>query len=143
MLSWNEARTAVKKVNAKMAKLIDDISPSQNHKVIRIRYYYGETIIDQGRFNLPESLCSDEKLAAEVNKLLNIQLTNSCIPMGLLLNKSSEIFITSANQRIVPVKLLPPGTCFGLFELINHFAGIKSAPPWSVAAGAIFNIYAL
>lgn len=134
-LTWAEIRDAVKAVNAKLCKVIDDIDPPEQFTLLLIKYKYGETIINKGQTQLPDNDQTIPLNSEKLPKQLRDKLSYAPIPLGLLLNKSSEIFV-GEEERIVPLKLLNPGHFFGLFEVIDQLTGCASTPIWSVAAGA-------
>lgn len=133
---WNNVREDVRAVNPVLFHSIEKIEPNKNLSFIKARYPYGTLIIDQGVIHLPTKNGSilpldNPGISTELRK----KLSYSPIPLGLLLNKSSEVFI-DINQRPIPLNFLNPGELFGVFEALSLLTGTISTPIWSVSAGA-------
>lgn len=134
--TWGEVRQKVKQKNKALFELIEAISPDNTLSFTQIRYHFGDPIIQNGRVQLPEQ--ADQLISIDETDLSDVakNLSYSAIPLGLLLNKTSEIYIESLPGHISPLKTLTPGYAFGLFEVVNQLCGIKQFPVWSVSAGA-------
>ncbi len=127
-VTWEEIRPAVLNINSELAKLIDDICPNKKHTFIVGNYKFGDLIIDDGKLQvLPKSTDKERKIIQE-------ELQYSSIPLALLLNKQSEIFITE-DERIIPFKVFNPGKLFGVFEILNLMLGKCTDSKWSISAG--------
>lgn len=135
ILYWKDVRQEVK--NAELVRIIDNLDPGKKLRFLRLQYSYGSTIVHEGNIQIPieRDKCvplQDPLVPSYVKELLNY----STIPLGLLLNKASEIFIET-NQRIIPLNILKPGYLFGLFETLSILSNSpEPTPVWSVFAGA-------
>lgn len=128
--TWDEVRHDVKKVNPEITQIIDNLSPSKKLKFISASYGFGDIIIKKGKVQLPL-----EHKAELKNTLQTYGLDYAAIPLALLLDKSSEIFITE-NKRVIPLKVFLPGMLFGTFEMIDHWLDEKKPKLWEVSAGS-------
>src|SRR5690349_11490610 len=62
-------------------------------------------------------------------------LSYSPIPLSLLLNKNSEVFLQEA-ERTIPLNIIKPGQLFGTFETLDFIFNKPSSALWNVSAGA-------
>ncbi len=129
-VGWGEVRNGVKKVNSELCQIIDKLNPSKKLKLIKASYPFGNLIIKDGVLQLP-SKYEDMGLT----KLSKLGLDYSQIPLSLLLNKSSEIFVHE-NERAIPLKVFSPGMLFGTFETIDYLFEKQKRKIWSVSAGS-------
>jgi hypothetical protein len=125
---WKDVAEEVRAVKPELYSIIENISPAKKFPLIKASYPFGCLIIDKG--SISKIYCKNK--AHE--DLIKSELQYAKIPLGLLLDKSSEAFI-QLDDRIVPLNLLNKGNFFGNFELMNTFAGVEIEPPWSVSAG--------
>jgi hypothetical protein len=134
--NWSRIREDIKKANPDLAEIIDELSPNNKYKLIRAKYCFGDLIIKNGELRLP----SKEGLLfplshPEADKSFSAFFNYSSIPLGILLNKASEVFLTD-RDAVIPLKFLAPGEMFGTFEILNHLISHKSAPHWTISAGS-------
>lgn len=137
-VKWEQVRQDFSKLNPALYQLIEKLSPNENYSFIWARYLYGDSIVKNGKLQLP---VGDELVSIDspkVPSLVRRKLSYSPIPLSFLLNKSSEVY-TVCGQRIIPVKYFEPGNLFGLFETIDYMlCRGSSCPVWNVSAGARF-----
>ena len=135
-LTWEDVRASIKKLNKELFAVVEALSPSKKFSFIKARYPYGATIVNNGVLHLP--LKSGKSIPIHcntINSSIKNKLNYSPIPLTLLLNKSSEVFVKNY-ERIIPLKLIQPGKLFGLFEVVNILSHIKPEPIWWVTSGA-------
>ena len=136
ILSWKDIKNEIKHHNPVFFKLVEAINPPKQLKLIKATYLYGQIIVDEGRINIPNQKYELVSIAnPQFPKELRNLLDYSPIPLGMLLNKSSEVYV-EANERVVPLNVLDPGSFFGLFETLSVLAQCSSTSIWSVCAGA-------
>ncbi len=123
-VDWKDVCRSVEQVNPQLAKVINNINLKAHHKLIKATYLFGDLIIKEGQLCLPKE-----------NEKLYSQLNYSPIPLSLLLNKSSEVFLEN-NCSLLPLNILNPGDFFGTFETVNFMMNKPSSPVWNVSAGA-------
>lgn len=135
-VTWPTVREEVKRVNPELTKIIDSIDPDQKYKLIKVSYSFGDLIVDQGFLQLPDNQGKIYPVSSKhIDPHIQKQLAYSPIPLSLLLNKVSEVFIMD-NERVIPLKVLEPGNLFGTFETLNFIFQIPSQPLWYVSAGS-------
>lgn len=133
-LSWEQIRKEVEAANAELAKIIDDINPPKNLKLVKANYFFGDLIVHDGSTFLRKD--KDTILtAAQASQLLDADLSYSQIPLFLSLKKSNEVFIDTGS-RIIPLNIFNAGSLLGLFETMDFLYSYHSSPRWCVSAGA-------
>ncbi len=114
-VTWEFIREEVAATNHELYEVIELLSPDKKLTLFKARYPFGAHIIDNGILNLPHKSGKVIPLkTAEVEKKIKDKLSYSPIPLALLMNKASEVFVKNG-EHIIPLKLLPPGNLFGLF----------------------------
>lgn len=134
-LTWKEARADVIRVNPELASIIDKLNPDNNYKLIKASYLFGDYIVKDGVLQLPIDKALTPITSNALDHTLLKELNYATIPLSLLLNKSSEIFVTE-DSRIIPLNIFKPGKLFGTFETLDYIFKKGSEPIWNVSAGA-------
>lgn len=109
---WENIRMEVKKVNSVLADLIDQVEPSSQLKLFRVRYPFGAYIFNKGQVQLP--IVPGKELPKNIYKQLNY----SILPLGLLLNKKLEMFVET-NGQVLFLDLINSGEMIGVEEFFN------------------------
>lgn len=135
VITWDQIRRDVARVNPELYRIIDALSPGKNYKLLKATYHFGDLIVDAGQINIPyeNTLISLKQFCAE--KRLGAHFLYSPIPLGLLLNRSCEVFV-SAMDRAIPLNLLKKGALFGVFEVMSYLTHLPAVPIWQVSSGA-------
>ncbi|MFU7500528.1 MAG: hypothetical protein ACJBCI_02350 [Candidatus Tisiphia sp.] len=137
-VKWSEVKDEVYKVNPELAEKCDNVNQCGKYSLFKIKYPYGAYIVNRGEFHLPTK---DGKLISindsRIPEFLKKKLRYSHIPLSLILNSLSEVFVQIQN-RIVSLNVLLTGELFGLFELMHMLNQTSSLdmPIWNVSAGA-------
>lgn len=124
------------------AALDEVLTPKKKAYLYRVQYPYGQLIVDKGTFTPPcgGDACSD-------CKALVVDSQYGHIPLALLLENPVEVFIDypaeidsssgSKSFRFAPLRLIPPGELFGVFEALDALISSPSLKPsWSVSSGS-------
>ncbi len=140
--TWQEVREEILRLNAPLVEIVDRIAPGDEIKMYRVKYRYGDKILDKGRFYLPdinggfvelsESL-EPKTLAEDIGYNL---YTN---PVMIPLQNTMELYI-EVEGRVVPFAVVQPGNVFGLSRILdeidsNHLSH-TSKSLWDMTAGA-------
>lgn len=135
IVSWQDRRDKVAQVNPELFQIIDQINPPEDLKLIEASFNFGDLILKDGVLQLP----SDNKLVSvSDNRLtpkIKDELLYSTVPLFMILDKISEVFINT-DTRIIPLNIFNPGSLLGLFESVDSILENTSEPIWSVSAGA-------
>lgn len=131
-ITWNDVRNDFRDINPEFYQIIEDLSPSKEHKLVKLTYSFGDLIIKNGVLQLPEKIQKKNPLK---NWRASLCLNYSSIPLLCLIDKSCEIFILE-DDRVVPLKVFSAGKFLGSFEVADYLLGQSHVPPWSVAAGS-------
>lgn len=135
-VSWQDVRVVTKSVNPQLAEIIDSLDPNKNYRLLRLNYPYGADIVHKGIIQIPGENKVLSYLDPAVPSFVKEMIGYSTIPLCLLLNKASEVYI-EVNERLIPLNILQPGSVFGLFETLSMICNYPmSIPAWSVSAGA-------
>ncbi len=140
-LTWAEISPSIQLVNPEFASILDELASentqSQNYVCYLVRYPFGEKILDRGVLQLPnhknQFLPIDH---ADQDPLLQKDLSYMRgMPVGLVLNKSIEMFL-SINNRDTPWSLMGTGKIFGLWALLNTQISCERGNMWNIVSGA-------
>lgn len=135
-ITWEQATKELKQADPELFKIIELLEPDKTLTLIKARYPFGASIIDNGTLNLPHKSGKSIPIhTATINNNLKKKLSYSSIPLSLPLNKSCEVFVNGGN-RVIPLKVISPGWFFGLFEATALLCGMTVEPIWSVSSGA-------
>lgn len=136
IVTWKEIRDTVAKVNPLLTNIIDECNPSDNFKLAKVRYLYGDIIVNQGTVNFPDELGKLRPLQnINLPKAISSSLSYQTIPLFLTLKNDNEVFVDTGS-RVVPLNLFHQGSLLGVFEAINFMYGKRTSPKWCVSAGA-------
>lgn len=125
-LGWQDVKNRVQAIAPELAQLLNEVCQDRNLPVVVASYPYGHDIVKSGEFSLPPAL---------VTPAVTEQLNYSKTPVGLILDKSIEVYYETA-ERVVPDKIWGAGTIIGLWELFDKPAQIDSCQYSNVSAGA-------
>ena len=112
------------------------VATSRRKHVYKVRYPYGELLVQKGMFRPP---CGSNNCADCASLMEDVQYSH--IPLALLVRKQVEVFIEYTPDengfRFAPLRLINPGELFGVFEVLDHLIGTPAIKPsWSVSSGS-------
>ena len=132
---WGEVSDLVKQANLQLWELINSIKPGADLPLFLANYHYGDYIFEKGKIRFPfekNTLLGLDALPERMKHSLN----RNKIPLGLILNKSVELF-SGYDEKVEPLTILKAGRLIGLFELfaansmdvtqLNISAGVRTA----------------
>lgn len=138
--TWKTARLLVKKANPDLFKQIELLNPNDSYKLILLRYNYGSKILSKGDLFLEyddgSSVSVDNAVVPiEVKKALAYATQKKAMPVGLVIQKSVELNIGNATQK-VSFGVASMGSILALWGFLNisdsaHVGGI-----WDVYSGS-------
>ena len=135
IISWKDIAPQIREAAPALAKLIDAIDPGDQYPLIKATYLFGDSILKEGKLQLPHTLGNPLPLDHKnLDPILHENLSYSSIPLGIILNNESEVFLEEA-PRTIPLNILGPGQLFGTFELIDFMLKEESCPIWNMTAG--------
>lgn len=135
VLTWSDIRKAVSQVNQDFAEHVNALNPGKNFQVLCARYYYGESILENGVLQVPGKFGLKPLSESGLSKQLIDDLSYSHIPMGLALNNSVELFLDTG-MNPVPFSLINAGKIFALWTVLDTQASAHNGPIWNMTAGA-------
>jgi hypothetical protein len=136
-VSWEEVRGSYSKKNPELSQIFDQINPDKKKlPLIKVGYSFGDFILEKGKFLLPQILQQEKTgLSHRDTQLLCQWLSYSCVPFGLFLNKSGEVFLET-QEKVSTVFTISPGYFMGLFETLDWICDRYNMPIWNFTAGA-------
>lgn len=134
--SWQSIRHLVRAASPALADVIDDIDPSDDDVLYRVKYPYGALIADKGIFQLPNS---EGRLVSVYHASLSSEIKNDLIytgtiPLGLVISNGVETFIQS-KQRMIPGRFKQVGELVSLARVLEAEASSYHLG-WTVTSGA-------
>jgi hypothetical protein len=131
MVELLTVREGIKCIEALYPELATCLVPAKNNphlKLIKLSYPYGASIVENGKFQLPEAMTNQQPLAS-----LGVDYCD--IPLALVLTKGCEVSLSN-EQRSMPLNLLHAGQLFGIFETISWLVKDPKRVMWQVTAGS-------
>ncbi len=137
ILTWDQVRNEVHKVNPGLAEQIDQISPGKELKLFKARYPFGCSILQYGVLQLPNDQGKIVSMYDDsIDKTIRNQLSYvSNMPVGIVLNKTIELYYP-AKKAIIPYFLMRPGRIFALWGLLQERqTSVHNAGVWIITSG--------
>src|SRR5579872_2005741 len=131
-LTWKSARKYAIKGCQELYKILDEIDPSDQFTLLRVRYPFGSTIMHDDAVYITYNGNNSIPLSdPEVPQKLKDKLGYRSIPFGMIIKNPAEVY-RETNDRVFSVELSDPnkGMEVGIFE----YFGLT--PCYSVSAGA-------
>lgn len=137
-VKWLDVCDRVRRINPRLADIIDEFGPTKKHTFYKISYPYGTKIRDRGDFFIPNNEGHFIPLKS-ANTPISVKKTigNEGTPIWMLLDKSCEIFVETPEKRSIPIKHFYPGAVLGVWEIMGQpKVSIRQDWSWSISAGA-------
>jgi len=138
--SWLDVNEQVRKVNSKLATVIDDLNVDPSFTFYKGTYSFGEEIIKKG--HLQVSLADNHSISLDnpvVDKKLQADLGYNfgTSPVSLVLSGAVEAFLVIDGYTItLPAGVIYPGKVFGTWKVLNQDVTHMPAFIWSMTSGA-------
>lgn len=128
---WQDIRLDVAKIQPELAQIIDEIDPDKNYPFYLAKYLYGDNIVDDGRFYVPNEsgmLVPKDSInpSNEIHK--DFSYCGNLLPAGILLSNSCELTIKDA-ERISSVLMIKQGGIFALWRWLDK---ANNFHPWKI-----------
>lgn len=146
-LTWSSASSLIFPANDELTKILDDISPSDDLKVYRIKYPYGAHIIHNSETYIPTSDGSfvsfnDKTLPQELLDNLSYDIDTQS-PLGIVLDKKCEFYM-HFGQRILPNSIMSKGDIFGVARVLSNtlvsdsrYSSRSVSTLWNLNSGSV------
>ena len=131
---WEDVRDRVAELNPELAKIVDGISPDKRYPLVKMKYHFGQHILDQGHFKVPIDKELKTLDQSGLSSDLIHELTYNQIPLAMPLNGAIEIYFIVGN-RIIPFNLVKPGKFMALWTSLEPNPMDKSGGIWFICAG--------
>jgi len=136
VVTWQDIRSRIVALNPEFARLVDEVDPGDEYKLIVVRYPYGSNILHRGKTRIPYKCdmlaIDDERLPVDIRKELSLSTT---LPQGIVLEKCVETYIEVA-ERVILNRLISPGNLFALSILFHDRKTCHTGNVWSLNAGS-------
>lgn len=118
VVNWQAAEAEVFQAEPRLHEIITRLRPSENLKLVRVRYPFGVRIFHQGNLYLPvnhnhSAPITSPSLPKEITSLLDY----CCLPLGINLNKTIEGH-KHLEGILHPFVLLNPSLSIGTWEFL-------------------------
>ncbi len=138
-VTWKQVREQVQIVNPEFAAIIDEMSPGDDHWMVRAKYPYGSQVLDKSLFLLPNVNgdivpITDESIDKEIRAGLSYNLESN--PVSLVLKNSFEIYYPLADRTLPFTGVIPQGTVFGAWRILHPQTTEHPAFLWDMSSGA-------
>jgi len=138
-VKWRDMKARVTEINPTFAKVINGVDPNNKLDMYLVRYPFGTKFLNQDVFYVPTEEgklvpLTDPSIPATMREQLGYN-RNGFIPMGILLNRSVELFL-HPEQRLIPYGMRMPGNLIGLWSILDPTISYHSAGIWNMTAGA-------
>jgi hypothetical protein len=133
-VNYQNVSKLINKANPLLAKAIETIPTKEQPPLILVTYEYGDPVIKNSTIYLPDEtgrLLAINEL--KKNHFAKKLLSYSQIPIGIVINKSCEVYVEHP-QQVIPLNCIKAGSAFGLFESLAQKQTLPSA--WSVTSGS-------
>lgn len=127
VLDAREGIEIIRKVKPDFYNLLLPAEQSKSLKIVKLSYFFGEKILNQGGLVLPSGV--------ESTTLQELNIDYCSVPLALVVNKSCEVFLGN-QDRIMPLNLITEGNMFGVFEILSWHFGEPKTALWNVTAGS-------
>lgn len=136
---WPDVAEQVRALKPELADIIDSLNPDQKHSFFRLRYNFGDEIVQRGKLFLPTEegeliSIDDPKIPCSLRDRLNYNAGSN--PATFVLSGQLELLF-HLTDRIIPFSLIKPGNLFGLWKSLD--TGPSNCPEtflWELTAGA-------
>ena len=136
-MSLQTACDHLKETHPELANIILDWKPKErNYQFYKARYFYGETILKQGKLQLPlvnggTVALNDPVVPDKIKK----ELSYSSFPVGVILNNTAEVFV-ELDTKIISLAVFEQGVPLGLLESLKNSESFCFKNVWTVTAGS-------
>lgn len=136
-VAWHDVADLISQLNPNISSIINELGVDKNLSLYKVRYPYGQKLLDNGVLQLPTA--SGEFLPIH-HEAINPQLQKDLhyikgMPVGIVLNRELEMFI-SINNRTTPFSMMSPGKIFGLWAALDPTLSCERGNMWNITSGA-------
>lgn len=130
-MDWLTARPAFIQEEPELVAIIDELSPDNTFKLLKVSYPYGSIIHENGFMHLPV----DNKNTLPINHVdislaLKKQLDYSNLPLGCIVNRHGVEIYRELEDRVHSIAFFTTGLNLGPWEFFDP------PTPYTISAGA-------
>ncbi len=137
VLTWQDVREDVLKVNPGLVEYVDEINPSKSFRIYKVRYPFGSYILKTGMLQLVND---KGKVVNALDDSISKQIQSDLIytpnmPIGVVLNRTIELY-WKLDNNIITYNLMRPGRIFSLYaSLLKPGESAHDGMMWNITAG--------
>jgi hypothetical protein len=135
-VSWAHIREHIKQIRPKFVEIVDCLSPDSSFNLYTASYPFGTIIGDEKDFYYPQDknkLLTITELSPNI--IADLSYAKNSIPMGMVLNNSTELYIENSSVCI-PIRFSAPGNFYGLLREFGHQGSFHPSGLMRLSAGA-------
>lgn len=136
-ISWKDIRERISHIAPRLVGLIDALNPDDSFHLYLATYSFGQLIGDEKHLYYPIDEHGKLGTITDLSEQIKTDLAyaGNSIPMGMVLENSTELFIDDFGLCL-PVKLLLPGTFFGLLRELEKQGSFHPSGLLKMSSGA-------
>ena len=139
ILTWDQVREDVAKVNPRFARIIDKLNPGKKYWLAKATYPYGSLVLQRALLMLPNEQgdivpITDSSINSKLRAALDYNLNSN--PVSCVLKNTFEIFLPLSDHTIPLQGLIYLGQPFGAWRLLNPGKTQQPIFIWDMTAGA-------
>ncbi len=136
-ISWKDIRERIHNLAPHLVNIIDALSPDDSLPLYLATYSFGQLIGDEKHLYYPMNEQGKLGTIADLSEQIKADFAyaGNSIPMGMVLENSTELFIDDFDLCL-PVKLQLPGTFFGLSRELNKQGSFHPSGVLKMSSGA-------
>ena len=134
---WRDIRDQVEIINPQLTQVIDNINPPDSCRLYRIKYDYGDEIVQRGNLMIPTKEGLTSIRSSEIQSSIREDL---CYNYGtnafcIVLNNSIEVYL-DLQHRTIPIYTGGPGGAIGLWAALSRSCNHQPPFLWNISAGS-------
>ena len=135
-ISLSNAIKGIERVNPELAKIIKDLSPSDDHTLYVLNSPYGCLHTRNGKLYLPNAQGLMLPLNDYKGLREDLSYNRGSNPVSLVLKNSFEVFINYEQRTITSGLMVEKGSLFGTWIVLNKQFAHHPTFIWNISAGA-------
>jgi hypothetical protein len=140
ILTWKDIRETVLTINPVFAKVVDKLDPSDDYKLVKVKYPYGSLVLKDAILQIPHGAdgtltpITSTELDKDIKKLISYNLNSN--PVSMVLKNTFEIYLPLPDRTIPLSGLIHEGSIFGTFRVLHPETSHQPQCNWNMTSGA-------
>jgi|GEM_PF-3316119 hypothetical protein len=138
-VTWDQCRQHFKRLAPDIYQAIEKISPNKRHRLFKVRYPYGASIIgDDGVCNIPYKgkmlQLNDKSIPKDIRKALGYNWFS--IPMSLVVSGELNLYVERMDGVIETSSIYGPGKMVALRGVLDPPKSFQARAAWRMSSGS-------